>query len=271
MTSLAAIVPARRRGDLGRSCGRRARPAGIAGRDAGGAVERAHEVRDVAEADLERDLGDRARVAGEQARGGDGAAALDGGGDRGCTCTRRRGGRAGTSRARARTPRRACGSPAGTISRPLPGDGKIAPDQLADRAVERAVGGALRRVDQEEAAEREVPAQRLDPGAARQLELALAGEVEERHLVERASGRRDDHRRELDVDRRALLDLPGEPAQRRRARVPRRACPELELADPELRAGPDRAGAPGHREARGRGRASREEPASHVGPRISGR
>ncbi len=37
-------------------------PAEAARRDPGGAVERAHEVGDVAETDLERDLSDRARV-----------------------------------------------------------------------------------------------------------------------------------------------------------------------------------------------------------------
>ena len=42
-------------------------PAEAPGRDSGGAVEGAHEVRDVAEADVERDVRDRSSVAGQEA------------------------------------------------------------------------------------------------------------------------------------------------------------------------------------------------------------
>src|SRR3989449_7107089 len=43
-------------------------PAEASGREPGGAVEGAHEVRDVTEADVERDVGDRSSVAGQEAR-----------------------------------------------------------------------------------------------------------------------------------------------------------------------------------------------------------
>src|SRR5207244_12498664 len=94
--------------------------------------------------------------------------------------------------------------------------------------------------DQEKAAEREKSPQRLDPRGARQVELALARQVQERRLVQGLAGRRDDHRLELGVDRRALGELPRQPAQRPGPGADLAATAERELAQRELRRRSDR-------------------------------
>jgi hypothetical protein len=137
-------------------------------------------------------------------------------------------------------------------------------DQLADRAVERAAGRPLGRVDEEEAAEGEEAAQRLDLAHARHRELAVAGQVEERRLVQASAGvaQGDDPRLGRDRDRRALVDLPGDPLERGGARVP--ALAELEVTDPEQLGLPDGARAAGQGRRGRTGAGGREAEAEHV-------
>src|SRR5690606_6746921 len=92
-------------------------------------------------------------------------------------------------------------------------------DQLAHRAGVRAIGGALGTIDEQEPAEREESPQRLDAGVARQLERALAAQVQKRRLVQGVARRRD-YDRVADIDRRSLLDFPGQLRERARPRVP---------------------------------------------------
>ena len=135
-------------------------------------------------------------------------------------------------------------------------------DQLAHRAVERAVGRALGAIDQHEPAEREKPAQRLDARGARQLERAIAGEVEERRLVQRVARRRDDRRLEIDVDRRCASRSPTPCCLQRASAADSTTMPaaELELAEAKLRARSDRARDPRRRhDRRQRGKAGPEE------------
>src|SRR6185312_7187307 len=93
-----------------------------------------------------------------------------------------------------------------------------------------------------ESTERQEAAQRLDARRARQIERELAGEIQKRRLVQRVGGGGDRHRHEIDVDRRALVDLPREALECARPRIPRRARAELELAKLELAARADREG-----------------------------
>jgi hypothetical protein len=133
--------------------------------------------------------------------------------------------------------------------------------QGAHAPVEPAPHAALGAVHEQEAAEGEVAPQACHLGVVGGGEVARAGEVQERVAEEVGIGEAQRGRLDAQVDAGALVDLPGQAADRGGTRVPVAAGYD-ELADLEPRALAEGCRAAGSEEERGAARDEAEESAA---------
>ena len=132
--------------------------------------------------------------------------------------------------------------------------------QAAHRFVEAAAGAPLGRIDQQEAAVGDVPAQARDVRLRRQREAPVARQHQERVAEEVGIGRPDLRRVGRGRHAGAADDLPGQAAQRGRARIGQPRQREAREAEQRPVADRERATRPDQLKRRGRDAARQGPP-----------